>query len=138
MSLIWTLLDLSSPQFPSYPGERSYRKATWSANTEDQGVITVEDPEMCSSPGNMRESTAHYASPPEWVSCRPGIANAVPMSENQSYEMEDAPEERAVAMGFVQHNDTIIFDPSWGPFEYMLRLGDGSSSPIDWWDSGNL
>lgn len=37
-----------------------------------------------------------------------------------------------------QQDDIIVVDQTWGPLEYMMRLGDTTSAPVDWWEFGNL
>ena len=100
----------------------------------------MEYAETDSDPRDIRESTAHYDSPPAWASSRlddPDARRANGDGVNDNYQ-ERLEGEWASGTGGFQQDDIILMDPTLGPLEQLMRLGDGVPSSLDWWDFGNL
>ncbi|KAH7129514.1 hypothetical protein B0J13DRAFT_564197 [Dactylonectria estremocensis] len=138
-SLMWLLLDVASPQFPGYVADRSGSKTTVGVGLDIGEFTAVEDLDMNTHASDMRESTAHYASPPAWLSPRSGdristdeaqmpvVTGQTEVFENSFHQMLSSRED-----------GTASLDLSWGPWEQIMRTGDGSVSDINWWEAGNL
>ncbi|KAL6399636.1 hypothetical protein AUP68_17041 [Ilyonectria robusta] len=138
-SLMWLLLDVSSPQFPGYVADKSGSKRSRGVGLDIGEFTAVDDSDMNTHESDMRESTAHYASPPEWLSPRPGDPIStddaqVPVNTGQTEEFGNSFHQMLSS----REDGTTSFDPSWGPWEQIMRIGDGSASGTNWWDSGNL
>ncbi|KAH8172518.1 hypothetical protein LIA77_06773 [Sarocladium implicatum] len=149
MSLMWTLLDISAPQFPNYPSAGSNQKTTGVENVDRRVGLNIEHPDVHADAEivdsrNFRESTARYDSPPEWAASRiedaeSATANTGPSDSRYQERMEGGWTEPVMndPTAFSQQ-DIILVDPTWGPLEYMMRVGDPSSGAMDLWDFGNL
>lgn len=136
---MWLLLDVSSPQFPGYVADKSGSKRSRGVGLDIGEFTAVDDSDMNTHESDMRESTAHYASPPEWLSPRPGDHIStddaqVPVNTGQTEEFGNSFHQMLSS----REDGTTSFDPSWGPWEQIMRIGDGSASGMNWWDSGNL
>lgn len=134
-SLMWMIMDIAAPQFPAYPGEASNDKDLCETGFNDDEYRATNESEIHSSPTDMRESTAHYASPPEWLPSR----SDDPSTEHRT--KESLQEQRHVVpsgsieeMGF----DRNSLDLLWGPWEQMMRMSTNPITDLDWWDMSNL
>ncbi|KAH7123053.1 hypothetical protein EDB81DRAFT_813496 [Dactylonectria macrodidyma] len=138
-SLMWLLLDVAAPQFPGYVADRSGSKTAGGVGLDIGEFTSVDESDMNTHASDMRESTAHYASPPEWLSPRPG--DRVSMDEAQIPVLAGETEEFGNSfhqMLSSREDGTTSLDLSWGPWEQIMRIGDGSASGMNWWESGNL
>lgn len=126
-SLIWFLLDVAAPQVPLYPGAGSRDQTAWGAENEQHEYLTVEDGVLDSSPTNLRESTAHYASPPEWTATR---RNQPHGSQIQDGDRGDTQVDNTVTLD--RGDGVLPYDFSWGSGEHTMMLGD-SVTPFNWW-----
>jgi len=131
-SLIWILLDIAAPQFPSYSGDNIHSRDAW---TNGDGNVEDTIPprsSMHTPPMDMRESTAHYASPPGWVVSRTARAGS---PEGPSTQQEDP--ENSVHQVVMSHRE-VVGDLAWGPWERLMPIGENSIMDLNWWDLNNF
>lgn len=123
---------MTGPQLSIHVGDRRQRRTTSETEHEENEYITVNDDERSSSPTNMRESTAHYASPPAWAAAggseRDGLQNQGNGDEHGHTHDVHLPD---------RVEDLVGFDLSWGALEHMMIPGEGST-PFNWWDCDDL
>ncbi|KAF5660291.1 hypothetical protein FHETE_9033 [Fusarium heterosporum] len=111
-SLIWILLDVAAPQFPDYHNQASLGRAAWVDDTSFHNDHEIPSSEMSSPPIDMRESTAHYASPPHWVA--EGSEEGTHI-EHVELETRDT----TIAHREVAGDHVITNDFAWGPWENL-------------------
>ena len=87
-----------------------------------------DDNNIHTPPTDLRESTAHFASPPEWVS---GAEPARPSGT------EEAGDSAFIRMESIQEDGTGSFELAWGPWEHILHSGENSMA-LNWWDFSNI
>jgi hypothetical protein len=122
---------VTGPQLSINSGDRQQQRITSDTEHEENEYITVNDDERSSSPTNMRESTAHYASPPAWA------AAGSPRNETHG-EGEDNDHGHAYDVNLGDQVENVVdFDLSWGALEHMMIPGEGST-PFNWWECDDL
>lgn len=126
---VWSLLDVVATQYSIYLGDRYQPRDAWGDVNDEHDYLTVNNDGGRSSPTNIRESTAHYASPSEWITAVGGQLQS---------QRRDHEHSHACNMNVSDCVDEIV-DPniSWGSLEHMMMLGDGST-PFKWWEFDNL
>ncbi|KAI8653762.1 Zn(2)-C6 fungal-type domain-containing protein [Fusarium sp. Ph1] len=134
-SLMWMIMDIAAPQFPAYPGEASNDKDLCETGFNDDEYRATNESEIRSSPTDMRESTAHYASPPEWLPSRSdGPSTEQRTKESLQEQRHVVPSGSIEEIGF----DRNSLDLLWGPWEQMMRMSTNPITDLDWWDMSNL
>lgn len=137
-SLMWIILDMTAAQFPGYSPCGSCDK-----NTEDPGPDTQALPltsaEVNSPPARMRESTAHYASPPEWLSSRSdGETSPATTRVGMTTAHQDGLGQPFIEMVSDVGDVASNFDLSWGPWENIMPSGTNSMCGLNWWDYSSI
>ncbi|KAF5017877.1 hypothetical protein F66182_10172 [Fusarium sp. NRRL 66182] len=128
-SLIWVLLDVAAPQFPNYASHNSQDGSISGGHGHAFTEVDHAMPssEMNSPPTDMRESTAHYASPPTWVLARGGTGShegTVAHEEDEAYSAGHG----------IASDHLTAHDLAWGPWENLGPMGDNFCLNMDWWD----
>ncbi|RSL57628.1 hypothetical protein CEP54_008166 [Fusarium duplospermum] len=131
-SLMWMIMDIAASQFPAYPSEPSNEKDLCETGFNDDEYRATNESEVHSSPTDMRESTAHYASPPEWLPSRSDDPTTEPRTR------EPLQEQRHVVPIEEMGYDRNSLDLLWGPWEQMMRMSTNPITDLDWWDMSNL
>ncbi|KAF4962048.1 hypothetical protein FSARC_9838 [Fusarium sarcochroum] len=126
-SLIWTLLDVAASQFPNYSDQSLRGREAWNGRSGTDGDLEIPRSEMSSPPTDMRESTAHYASPPAWMQ-----AETDPGSGSGPTEQWDDAE--SLAHHVATSDRTLAHDLAWGPWENLGPIGENFCLNMDWWD----
>ncbi|KAF4472234.1 cytochrome P450 oxidoreductase [Fusarium albosuccineum] len=137
-SLMWIILDITAPQFPSFSGDREGGNSYLTTEHDDREYTALDDSDIQTPTTDIRESTAHYASPPEWVSrTRGGNSPGDTRMDMSSTHHEDL---TSSLHGFLSDHQGNLggIDLSWGPWESAMRLGDNSMASLDWWDFARL
>ncbi|KAF4979960.1 hypothetical protein FDECE_17966 [Fusarium decemcellulare] len=137
-SLMWVILDITAPQFPTFSGDREDGNSYWTTEHDGREYTAFDDPDIQTPTTDIRESTAHYASPPEWVS-RTGGANS-PCDTQMDMSSTHHENFTSSLHGFLSDHQGNLggIDLSWGPWESAMRLRDNSMASLDWWNFGNL
>lgn len=131
-SLMWILLDVAAPQFPSYSGDRIHGGDAWNDGYGNDQCTAPPSSEMHTPPIDMRESTAHYASPPSWVASRTTYPGSPEGTSTQQEETEHS------VHGVVTGHREVMGDLAWGPWEYLMPIGENFVMDLNWWDLNNV
>ncbi|KAH6879452.1 hypothetical protein B0T10DRAFT_540596 [Thelonectria olida] len=131
-SLIWILLDVAAPQFPSYSDDGTRGRDGWSTGHGNEEQTILPRSEMHTPPTDMRESTAHYASPPAWLSSRTACAGSPTGTSTRQEEAE------SLVHGLATSVRDVTGDLAWGAWEHLMTVGENSMTGLDWWDLDNL
>ncbi|RSM04575.1 hypothetical protein CEP52_006724 [Fusarium oligoseptatum] len=134
-SSMWMIMDIAASQFPAYPSEASNDKDLCETGFNDDEYRATNESEIHSSPTDMRESTAHYASPPEWLPSRSDCPTTETRTRQPLQEQRHViPSNSIEEMGY----DRDSLDLLWGPWEQMMRMSTNPITDLDWWDMSNL
>lgn len=132
-ALKWLLLDIASPQFPNYSNIRACGESDDGHDEE-----TLDSPDVGTPHAGIRESTRHYASPPEWMSSQadetPESGTRPDLSIAQQEEFHHS-FNRMMSGG--EYNQTD-FNLAWGPWEQIGGTGNNSAAGLEWWDFTTL
>ncbi|KAL2062476.1 hypothetical protein VTL71DRAFT_6742 [Oculimacula yallundae] len=128
ISLIWILLDMAAPQFPSYSGDSTRGRNGWGIWGGSEDIPVLQRSQTNTPPTDVRESTAHYASPPPWLISEP-IRTGIPAGiENVQENTESS------LHGVVPGQHGITGDLAWGAWEDLVPMGETTMVDINWWE----
>lgn len=131
---MWMMLDIATSQSPAYSRGSSSERELWGMGRDNADYTAPENPGVQVLPNDLRESTAHYASPPEWVATSDAASRPVQLGTPQ----EHCDEGFSRLDGAVQEDGTGNFELSWGPWEHILHTNDNAVSSLGWWDFSSI
>ncbi|CAH0045663.1 unnamed protein product [Clonostachys solani] len=133
MALKWLLLDIAAPQFPHYASESQC------GTTEDgHDEIMLNSSDIGTPPARIRESTGHYASPPEWMSSQTDETPVSGPRSHLSVAQQEAFHQSFNRMMSDGQYDQTDFNLAWGPWGQVGNVGDSFGPGLEWWDFTTL
>lgn len=97
-----------------------------------------ENPGVQTLPNDLRESTAHYASPPEWVSTSEAATSLSASRAVQLGTPREHCDDAFSRLDGAQEDGTGNFELSWEPWEHILNTNDNAVSSLGWWDFSSI
>ncbi|CAG9984028.1 unnamed protein product [Clonostachys byssicola] len=137
-SLMWILLDVAAPQFPTYADDAMQNKGLWRTGNNSREYTSLESPDIYTHSTEMEGSTNQYISPADWVSSR-FIEDLSPSGTQRGGPNMQQPDSSSFNfMTSARQEGMNNPDLTWGPWQHMMRIGDNSIAGSDWWSSSNL